>query len=329
VQEITLTDLEADQRLDRYLRKLLPTVPLGAIFRYLRRGDIRVDGNKVRGDLRLQAGMKVTLALPAKDLRQAPPDAADTEPVRPDAQEFDPFDLLPPLPEDAKGAGDNRIVPAIVLRDEQFLVVDKPAGLAVHPGTGNDWSLIGWLATQRVGVRTATFAPAPAHRLDRGTSGLVIVGLVPEAMRTISEAFREGNVHKVYFAVVHGVPQRPQGGIVAPLWQDPDADPRLAKVVVDKRGTPARTDYVVVKTSRNMALLRVVPHTGRQHQIRAHLMHLGHPIVGDRRYGSVAEVGDGFLLHAAELRFPHPQTGRTVRCAAPLPRPFHRFFEAE
>jgi 23S rRNA pseudouridine955/2504/2580 synthase len=324
VQEITLTQLEAGQRLDRYLRKLLPAVPLGAIFRYLRRGDIRVDGEKARGELRLQAGMKVTLRLPEEDLRKAPP-AAPREPAAGPA-DFDPFDLAPP-PEPHGGAGGPPLVPQVVLRDDHVLVVDKPAGLAIHPGTGQSQSLVGWLATQRVGVRTATFAPAPAHRIDRGTSGLVIIGLVPEALRALTAAFRENSVHKVYYAVVHGVPQRPQGSIVAPLWQDPDADPRLAKVVVDSRGAAARTEYEVTRQNGRMALLRVVPETGRQHQIRAHLLHLGHPIVGDRRYGSLAQVGHGFLLHAAELTFPHPATGKRVSCKAPLPREFHRLFD--
>jgi 23S rRNA pseudouridine955/2504/2580 synthase len=321
VHEITLTDAEAGQRLDRYLRKLLPTVPLGAIFRLLRQGDIRIDGKKAKGDLRLAAGMTVTLRVPAADVKPAPL-------PRGDAAGLDVLDLLPhgdqvpPVP--ARHAAEAPLVPRIVFRDDQVLVVGKPAGLAVHPGTKQEQSLTGWLSAQRVGVRTATFAPAPAHRLDRGTSGLLVIGLTPDALRQLTAAFRDGAVQKVYFAVVHGVPARPQGSIVAPLWQDPDADPRAAKVVVDQRGQPARTDYEVLERGRHMALLRVVPHTGRQHQIRAHLSHAGLPIVGDHRYGSVAEVGRGFCLHAGELCFPHPRTGASVRCTEPMPRQFRQ-----
>lgn len=325
-QEIELTTAEAGQRFDRYLRKLLPAVPLGAIFRLLRQGDIRIDGKKAKGDLRLVAGMKVTLRVSATEIQQAPP-----APDGPDHMGLDVLDLLPgdlPAPR-SRNAKNAPTAPRVVFRDDQVLVVSKPAGLAAHPGSKQEHSLTGWLHTQRVGVRTATFAPAPAHRLDRGTSGLVVIGLTPDALRTLTAAFRDGEVDKVYLAVVHGVPSRDHGSIVAPLWQDPDADPRAAKVLVDERGQQARTDYELVKHGRHLALLRVLPHTGRQHQIRAHLSHIGHPIVGDHRYGSVADVGVGFCLHAGELSFPHPRTGKKVRYSDPMPREFHRLVDPD
>lgn len=324
MQEITLTDAEAGQRLDRYLRKLMPKVPLGAIFRMLREGSIRVDGKKAGGDLRLTAGMKVTLRVPDADVKRAPA-------PQPAAEDDDPLDALHPddVPRAADRAATSRLVPKIVWRDEQVLVLSKPAGLAMHPGTKQDHTLVSWLAAQRFGVRTATFAPAPAHRLDRGTSGLVVVGLTPDALRALTAAFRSAEIQKVYFAVVHGVPAEKQGSVIASLWQDPKADPREAKVVVDQRGASARTDWEVVKHNRRMAMLKVVPHSGRQHQIRAHLAHIGHPIVGDQRYGSVAEVGLGFLLHAGELSFPHPADGKIARHSDPIPREFHRLFDPE
>ena len=324
MQEITLTSSEAGQRLDRYLRKLLPSVPLGAIFRMLRQGDIRVDGKKAGGELRLTEGMKVSLRVADADVKKAPD--ADPSPGAAD----DPLEALHP------GASSSRArtavkapMPRVVWKDDQVLVVSKPAGLAMHPGTKQEHTLTGWLGTQRLGVRTATFAPAPAHRIDRGTSGLVVIGLTPDALRGLTAAFRNGEVEKVYFAVVHGVPERKQGSVIASLWEDPDADSREAKVVVDARGSSARTDYEVSKHNQRMALLRVVPHSGRQHQIRAHLSHIGHPIVGDHRYGSVAQVGAGFLLHAGEITFPHPVTGKSVRFSDPIPREFHRLFDPE
>lgn len=323
MQEITLTEAEAGQRLDRYLRKLLPAVPLGAIYRMLRQGDIRVNDGKAAGELRLEAGMKVKLRVPEQDVKKAPP-------PRPPGGE-DPLDALHldelPRPVDRKTTAP--LMPRIVWRDDQVLVVSKPAGLAMHPGSKHDHTLTSWLAAQRMGVRTATFAPAPAHRLDRGTSGLVVIGLTPDALRSLTASFRKGEVEKVYFAVVHGVPAQKKGSVVASLWQDPNADPREAKVVVDPRGQSARTDYDVSKHDGRMALLRVVPHSGRQHQIRAHLAHIGHPIVGDHRYGSVAEVGPGFLLHAGEIAFPHPSDGKTARHSDPIPREFHRLFDPE
>lgn len=324
-QEIELTDAEAGQRFDRYLRKLLPAVPLGAIFRLLRQGDIRIDGKKAKGDVRITAGMKVTLRLPAAEIKQAPP-AGDGEAGGVDVLDELSDGLQAPRP---RNATDAPLAPRVVFRDDQVMVVSKPAGLAVHPGSKQEHSLTGWLHAQRLGVRTATFAPAPAHRLDRGTSGLCVIGLAPDALRALTAAFRDGEVQKVYLAVVHGVPTRDHGTVTAPLWQDPDADARSAKVVVDERGLQARTDWELVKHGRHLALLRVVPHTGRQHQIRAHLSHIGHAIVGDHRYGSPADVGRGFCLHAGEIAFPHPRTGKTVRFSDPMPREFHRLVDPD
>lgn len=314
MREVTITEHEVGQRLDRYLRKLLPRVPLGAIFRHLRHGAIRVDGRKVPGDTRLVRGMHVQLSLPDADLAAAGP-AADPQaaPMVTSPQVVFPVEWTP----------------RIVRKEDPFLVIAKPAGLAVHGGSGIQHSVVDWLATQRVGVRTGTWKPAPAHRIDRGTSGLLLIGLVPDALRKLVEAFRTGKVKKVYHAVVHGIPKETRGAITAPLLVDPAADRRDAKVVVDPKGLPAHTEYDVARTARHMALLRLVPREGRQHQIRAHLAHLGHAIVGDRRYGSVADMGRGFLLHASEMTFPHPVTGKPITVTDPLPPTFLQLMAPE
>ncbi|HZN40702.1 MAG TPA: RluA family pseudouridine synthase [Planctomycetota bacterium] len=312
MHEIALTDAEAGQRLDRYLRKLLRHVPLAAIFRHLRQGDIRVDGRKAEGSLRLLAGMTVRLHLPAADLQVA----AATRRLAPAA---------------AIATGDAAgLLPRIVLQDSDLLVVAKPAGLAAQPGSGQSDDLASWLDRQSIGTRTDTFKPAPAHRLDRGTSGLVAIGLSPDGLRGLTAAFRGDAVRKVYLAVVHGVPEPACSTIDAPLWQRPDAGSRGAKMVVDARGKPARTDYEVMTTGRERSLLRLVLHTGRQHQIRAHLQHLGHPIVGDQRYGSPVDLGySTFLLHAAELAFAHPCTGELVHCVEDPPPLFRQCLDRE
>jgi len=306
VREITLTAAEAGQRLDRYLRKLLRGVPLGAIMRRLRQGDVRLDGKKADGSTRLAAGMVVRLRLPAADL------AALAEPAR-------------ARPGGAAGRSSlpGPLRPRIVFRDADVLVIDKPPGLAVVPGTGRGSEhLIGWLDEQGLGTRTATFAPAPAHRLDRGTSGLVAIGLSPAGLRGLTAAFREDRVEKVYVAVVQGLPAAARGSIDAPLRVCTDAPRTRPKTVVDPAGLPARTDYEVLQRGRDTALLRLVLHSGRTHQIRAHLRHLGHPIVGDVRYGAAPARGEGFLLHASELVFAHPCTGEVLQCAAPVPAAF-------
>ena len=306
MHEITLTEAEAGQRFDRYLRKLLRTMPLVAIFKRLRSGDLRIDGKKADGSLRLIAGMKVQLRLAAADLEVvtgAPPRRA-----------------LPP-PGAAKIPAELR--PRLVHKDDDVLVISKPPGLAVQPGTGRENEhLVAWLDQQQLGTRTATFAPSPAHRLDRGTSGLVAIGLTPEGLRGLTAAFRDDLVQKVYVAVVQGCPSAAKGTIDAPLLLRTDAVKKDPKVIVDASGKPARTDYEVLQRGKKTSLLRLVLHTGRTHQIRAHLAHLGHPIVGDVRYGAKGKEGDGFLLHAAELSFPHPLTGVVVHCVDPAPAEF-------
>jgi 23S rRNA pseudouridine955/2504/2580 synthase len=311
MRTLELGDHEAGQRLDRFLRKLLPAVPLGAIFRHLRNGAIRVDGKKGKPDLRLCAGMRLELRLPEADLAAARQAPAASPKAKPTPKPRIRADAPPP--------------PREVFRDDDVLVVDKPAGLAAQPGSGQDFDLVQWLDRQPFGVRTATFRPAPAHRLDRGTSGLVAIGLSPAGLRGLTAAFREDRVQKVYLAVVHGVPQEPEGTVDAPLLERAYASSHEPKVVVDPRGKPARTDYQVLQTKRSRSLLRLVLHTGRMHQIRAHLGHLGHPIVGDRRYGSDTSRPDGtFLLHAMALSLPHPCGADRLELEVPPPPSFAR-----
>lgn len=306
--QVTIDAGTADQRLDRLLRRLLPELPLSAVFRLLRSGRIRVDGKKADGALRLVVGMVVEIrahvTVAAAPARLAPPAAKD------------------PLATKALPAA---LRPKVVYCDEHLLVVDKPAGLAAQPGTGRDGSnLVEWVRAAFPQVLTATFQPAPAHRLDAGTSGLVAIGLSPAGARGLGAAFREDRVHKVYYAVVHGVPIVGVGSIDAPLRLVEAASAAQPKVVVDPAGSPARTSYEVVRRGPSTSLLRLVLHTGRTHQIRAHLRHLGHPILGDRRYGSSKDLGRRFLLHAGELELPHPVTGAAVQCRAELPAGFWR-----
>jgi len=300
-QRIDLTAAEAGQRLDRYLRKLLPRLPLTAIYKLLRQGMIRVDGARAQQGLRLAAGMQLELRLPEQDLAGMAKLVA-APPAR----------HLPPALE-----------PRIVHQDEDLLVVDKPAGLAVMPGSGQDHHLTGWLRSSGLGLRTATFAPAPAHRLDRGTSGLVAIGLSPQGLRGLAAAFREDRVVKYYLALVTGNLPMAKGRIDAPLLVREDAVANEPKVVVAANGLPACTEYEVTSRSGRFMRLRLRLHTGRTHQIRAHLRHLGCAIVGDRRYGGEwlrgKDLPSGFCLHAAELQLSHPVHQTILEVHAPVP----------
>ncbi|MCA8953442.1 MAG: RluA family pseudouridine synthase, partial [Planctomycetes bacterium] len=292
---IEVSEAEAGQRLDRYLRKLLRDVPLGAIMKHLRSGGIRVDGKKAPGSLRLAAGMALELRLAAGDLpaaRQVVQSAAVEDAFRGPA-------------------------PRIVHADADVLVVAKPAGLAMHAGSGQDGAtLVDWLARSGRGLRSATFAPAPAHRLDRDTSGLVAIGLSPRGLAGLTAAFREGRAEKVYSAVVAGSPAAETGTIDVPLAVVAAASARAPKVVVDREhGRPARTDWRMLQRGRRTALLELRPRTGRTHQLRVHLAHHGHPIVGDRRYGG--PPARRLMLHAGELTVPHPRAGAPLCCVGP------------
>ena len=301
-------------RLDRYLRKVLATTPLSAIFRHLRNGTVRVDGKKAKPELRLAVGMTITFALPEADL------AALTRGNEPRAKVAARSHARDRRPEATRAPRGRALRPGGVYRADDVRMVDKPAGMASQPGTavsGED--LCAWLDEHERALRTATFTPAPAHRIDRGTSGLVAIGLSPQGLRGLAAAFRDGTAHKVYLAVVHGVPRPSSGTIDAPLEQVSSARKDGPKVRVSSRGQEARTDYETIAVRGDRAVLRVVLHTGRMHQIRAHLAHLGHPIVGDVRYGSPVRMGAAFLLHAHELRVPHParEAELAVRCEPP------------
>jgi 23S rRNA pseudouridine955/2504/2580 synthase len=270
---------------------------LTAIYRLLRQGAIRIDGGRAQQGLRLLAGMQLELRLSEQDLA-----GMATVVSAPPARSL-PVDL----------------VPRIVHQDQDLLVVDKPAGLAVMPGSGQQFHLTGWLRSSGLGMRTATFAPAPAHRLDRGTSGLVAIGLSPPGLRGLAAAFREGRAVKYYYALVTGGLPTMRGRIDAPLRVREGGAATEPKVVVSPDGMAACTEYEVLGRAGRYTRLRLGLHTGRMHQIRAHLRHLGCAIVGDRRYGGEACAGPGFCLHAAELQLPHPVTGNLLQWVAAVP----------
>ena len=212
----------------------------------------------------------------------------------------------------------------VVYEDEAVIVIDKPPGLVVHPGAGNlDGTLVSGLLArypELEGVGDDPVRPGIVHRLDAGSSGLLVVARTGEAAARLIEQFADHSATRRYDAVVWGVPDAPHGIIDAPIGRD-RGDP--LKMAVVTGGRPARTDYRVVGTYSAPALVSRLEcrlETGRTHQIRVHLSSINHPLVGDPTYGQrrpVLGLTRPFL-HAAELAFDHPITGERVTFTSPL-----------
>jgi 23S rRNA pseudouridine1911/1915/1917 synthase len=273
---------DAGARLDAFLAE-----PLGSRARAQRLiddGAVRVDGAVVPKRHRMSAGETVTVDLPA----EAPPG-----PVAPPA-EF-----------------------AVRYEDDALLVVDKPAGLVVHPARGHR---SGTLAQALAGVAAGgeEGRAGIVHRLDRDTSGLLVVARSPEAHRRLKAAMQARAIEREYLALVEGRPPARTGTIDAPIGRDRRVRTRMSIATDEPR--PAVTHFAIEEALATTTLLRVRLETGRTHQIRAHLLAIGHPVAGDPEYGTAGLLGlERQFLHAARLRFEQPFTGTPVDVRSPLP----------
>jgi 23S rRNA pseudouridine1911/1915/1917 synthase len=215
-----------------------------------------------------------------------------------------------------------------IYQDEHLAVLDKPAGLVVHPGVGNETgTLVNGLLSQFPHLMQ-TERKGIVHRLDKDTSGLIVVGLSDPVIVALMAQFQARTVEKFYLALTEKVPSTVTGMIDAPIGRDPKQRKRLAVV---RDGKPAQTEFEVLADnfSGEQALLRCQIHTGRTHQIRVHLAFIGSPIVGDTVYGyrkQRVKLKRQFL-HAAEIRFDHPITGARLQFEAPLPLPLKNLLD--
>lgn len=209
---------------------------------------------------------------------------------------------------------------SILYEDDDLLVVDKPAGMPVHPGPGHSGKTLvnallahcpdlpGIGGVQRPGI---------VHRLDKDTSGLMVVAKTERAHAGLSAAFKDRTMHKTYVALVEGRPRNAEAMIDAPIGRDPNNRRRMSVHGVAPR--EAQTSYRTLANYDGMTLVEVTLHTGRTHQIRAHFASLGHPIVGDTLYGKASKLVPRQFLHAQRLAFKHPVDGRELSFEAPLP----------
>ncbi|HTV58184.1 MAG TPA: RluA family pseudouridine synthase [Verrucomicrobiae bacterium] len=290
----------AGQRLDRFLSGLLSDLSRTRIQALLDEGRILVDESPRKASYRVQAGESVTVELPAPVPPQVEPEAI-------------PLDVL--------------------YEDDSLAVVNKPAGMTVHPGAGSESGTLVAALLHRFGAAGLStvggaLRPGIVHRLDKGTSGALVVARTDAAHLRLVEAFRDRLVEKIYIALLHGNLKGQSGSIALPVARDLR---RRSRMTARRReGRSARTDWRVVRHFPGpTTLIEAGLHTGRTHQIRVHFSALGSPVVGDTLYGAprqeriekvlLAPLGRNFL-HAARLSFDHPFSGKPIAVRAPLPR---------
>jgi len=293
---------EQDSRLDRFLMRRLGQGSRTLILRLIRKGNVRVNGKRVKPDVRLKVGDGIFLPL---SLRGEWSDAPSSQSVS--------GSLLQQV-----------AAIAVLFEDETLLVVDKPAGMVVHGGAGHGAGLIEALEVARnlPDLRLA-------HRLDRDTSGVLLMAKNLSALRTLSQSFRERNMQKTYFALVAGHPFPHAGRMQSNLAKGVVVGGERM-VVDDEQGKEAVTDYQVMmefnRDGFDYSLLALNPHSGRTHQLRVQLQQEGHSILGDGKYAAKEEhamyksfTGRGLMLHAWRLRFDHPETGKHLEFKARWP----------
>jgi 23S rRNA pseudouridine955/2504/2580 synthase len=297
VQTLTVTADEAELRLDRWFRRHFPTLAHGRLEKLLRTGQVRLDGGRAKAADHVQPGQQVRVP-PLGDL---PPRHAKPEPQIRDADV-----------RDLRGR--------VLHRDAAVLVLDKPAGLAAQGGSKLDRHLDAMLGALQF---DAAERPRLVHRLDKDTSGVLVLARTARAAAKLAEAFRHKSTRKVYWALVAGVPKLRRGRIDLALAKSQGAGGERV-MADDEAGKRAITWYATVDSAgRRAAWLALMPETGRTHQLRAHCAYLGTPIVGDSKYGGGAaqltgEISRKLHLHARSLRIPHPDGG-VLEITAALP----------
>ena len=306
-EAVSLTRIDAGdegQRLDNFLLRVCKGVPKSHIYRILRSGEVRVNGKRSEAAYRVQAGDLIRIPpmrLPAR------PDEASRQAVAGAAVKVD-------LP--------------VVFEDEALLALAKPPGVAVHGGSGLAFGVIEALRMQRPDARFLELA----HRLDRETSGLLLVGKKRSALKALHDMFRVGSSDKRYLVLVVGEWKEAVKHVKLPLYKYLTDDGERRVEVDAEAGRPAYTIFRKLASGKRFSLLEAQLKTGRTHQIRVHLAHLGYPIAGDEKYGDFplnrALMKEGLkrmFLHAWRMRFPHPASGEQLSLEAPLAEDLRRY----
>jgi len=300
VSLVTVDEGGEGQRIDNFLARHLKGVPKSHIYRILRSGEVRVDSKRVEATHRLQMGEVVRIP-----------------PVRV-AAPAEKVGIAPAMP---------RFTESIVYEDDAMLVLDKPAGMAVHGGSGISRGVIEQLRWERPQAKFLELA----HRLDRETSGILLVGKKRSALTKLHEMMRENHMRKRYLVLVKGHWQEQKKRVVLPLKKY-DLENGEKRVAVEAGGQHSETIFRLKQNLGEFSLLEAELVTGRTHQLRVQLAHLGFPIAGDDKYGDFALNKQlqkrglkRMFLHSAETALHHPLTGEQLKLIAPLPKELDKF----
>ncbi len=292
---------DTGKRLDSFLHERLPDFSRSRLQSWIRAERVLIDGKALRASYILRGSETVSVR------------PADLSPLKAEPEEL-------PL--------------KILYEDADVIVVDKPAGMVVHAGAGHASGTLVNALLHHFGALSGVggdLRPGIVHRLDRDTSGVLIVARTNKAHQSLADQFRDRQVEKTYLALVHGRMRQPQGRIDTPVARDPVRRTRMTTKL--SSGRPASTEYRVLEQLQNFSFLEVHIGTGRTHQIRVHLASIHHPVVGDRLYGAPAKIPDlsplgRFFLHARRVRFTSPSSGEPITVESPLAPELIAFLES-
>ncbi|MEZ9850606.1 23S rRNA pseudouridine(955/2504/2580) synthase RluC [Vibrio breoganii] len=303
--QVQFVDIDSDmagQRIDNFLRNQLKAIPKSMVYRIVRKGEVRVNKKRVKAEYKLQAGDIVRIppvTLPATE--EAPALSTKLNKV-------------------------SELEHCILYEDDHVLILNKPSGTAVHGGSGLKFGAIEALRALRPEARFLELV----HRIDRDTSGILLIAKKRSALRHLQAQFREKTVQKYYFALVMGEWKSSIRKVTAPLIKN-----EVNSIVrVNPNGKASETRFKIIEKLNNATLLQASPITGRTHQIRVHTQYVGHPIAWDDRYGDrrfdafTGKVGlDRLFLHAANIKFIHPGTEKEMDISAPMENKLQRAIE--
>ncbi|WP_158174617.1 23S rRNA pseudouridine(955/2504/2580) synthase RluC [Grimontia hollisae] len=302
VQFIDISDDIAGQRIDNFLRNRLKNVPKSMIYRVLRKGEVRVNKKRIKPEYKLQAG----------DVIRVPPIK-----IPETAQAEAPSTKLNRVAELEK---------CVIYEDDHMLVLNKPSGTAVHGGSGLHFGAIEAMRSLRPDARFLELV----HRIDRDTSGILLIAKKRSALRHLQAQFREKTVQKYYFALTMGNWKPSMKKVTAPLLKN-----EVNSIVrVNPDGKPSETRFKVLEQFDQATLVQASPITGRTHQIRVHAQYVGHPLAWDDRYGDprfdayTKQFGlNRLFLHAANIKFTHPGSGEMMDISAPMDKQLEKTLE--